>query len=233
MKFCPLHLPSGGDDFTVGCHYPVRHTGLPYAAGRPPLPGRFSGDYGQRLAAGASPETMASSVATPLERSLGRIAGVSEMTSSSSLGSTRIILQFDFDRDINGAARDVQAAINAAQSLLPSGMPSRPTYRKANPSDAPIMILTLTSDTYSQGELYDFASTQLAPTISQIDGVGDVDVGGSSLPAVRVGLNPQALFNQGVSLDDVRTAVSNANVRKPQGALEDGTHRWQIRPMMS
>ncbi|WMJ10997.1 efflux RND transporter permease subunit, partial [Escherichia coli] len=103
-----------------------------------------------------------------------------------------------------------------------------PTYRKANPSDAPIMILTLTSDTYSQGELYDFASTQLAPTISQIDGVGDVDVGGSSLPAVRVGLNPQALFNQGVSLDDVRTAVSNANVRKPQGALEDGTHRWQI-----
>lgn len=177
---------------------------------------------------GASPETMASSVATPLERSLGRIAGVSEMTSSSSLGSTRIILQFDFDRDINGAARDVQAAINAAQSLLPSGMPSRPTYRKANPSDAPIMILTLTSDTYSQGELYDFASTQLAPTISQIDGVGDVDVGGSSLPAVRVGLNPQALFNQGVSLDDVRTAVSNANVRKPQGALKDGTHRWQI-----
>ncbi len=107
-------------------------------------------------------------------------------------------------------------------------MPSRPTYRKANPSDAPIMILTLTSDTYSQGELYDFASTQLAPTISQIDGVGDVDVGGSSLPAVRVGLNPQALFNQGVSLDDVRTAISNANVRKPQGALEDGTHRWQI-----
>ena len=125
---------------------------------------------------GASPETMASSVATPLERSLGRIAGVNEMTSSSSLGSTRIILEFNFDRDINGAARDVQAAINAAQSLLPSGMPSRPTYRKANPSDAPIMILTLTSDTYSQGELYDFASTQLAQTIAQIDGVGDVDV---------------------------------------------------------
>ncbi len=177
---------------------------------------------------GASPETMASSVATPLERSLGRIAGVSEMTSSSSLGSTRIILEFNFDRDINGAARDVQAAINAAQSLLPSGMPSRPTYRKANPSAAPIMILTLTSDTYSQGELYDFASTQLAQTLSQIDGVGDVDVGGSSLPAVRVDLNPQALFNQGVSLDAVRTAISNANVRKPQGALEDGTHRWQV-----
>ncbi|MEK0248809.1 multidrug efflux RND transporter permease subunit MdtC [Raoultella sp. BAC10a-01-01] len=177
---------------------------------------------------GASPETMASSVATPLERSLGRIAGVNEMTSSSSLGSTRIIMEFNFDRDINGAARDVQAAINAAQSLLPSGMPSRPTYRKANPSDSPIMILTLTSDTYSQGELYDFASTQLAQTIAQIDGVGDVDVGGSSLPAVRVDLNPQALFNQGVSLDAVRTAIDSANVRRPQGALEDSSHRWQV-----
>ncbi|EOC3059803.1 multidrug efflux RND transporter permease subunit MdtC [Cronobacter dublinensis] len=177
---------------------------------------------------GASPETMASSVATLLERSLGRIAGVNEMTSSSSLGSTRIILEFNFDRDINGAARDVQAAINAAQSLLPSGMPSRPTYRKANPSDAPIMILTLTSDTYSQGELYDYASTQLAQTIAQIDGVGDVDVGGSSLPAVRVALNPQALFNQGVSLDAVRSAISNANVRRPQGAIEGAQQRWQL-----
>ncbi|WP_105636318.1 multidrug efflux RND transporter permease subunit MdtC [Cronobacter dublinensis] len=177
---------------------------------------------------GASPETMASSVATPLERSLGRIAGVNEMTSSSSLGSTRIILEFNFDRDINGAARDVQAAINAAQSLLPSGMPSRPTYRKANPSDAPIMILTLTSNTYSQGELYDYASTQLAQTIAQIDGVGDVDVGGSSLPAVRVALNPQALFNQGVSLDAVRSAISNANVRRPQGAIEGAQQRWQL-----
>ena len=177
---------------------------------------------------GASPETMASSVATPLERALGRIAGVNEMTSSSSLGSTRIILQFDFSRDINGAARDVQAAINASHSLLPSGMPSRPTYRKANPSDSPIMILTLTSDTYSQGKLYDFASTQLAQTIAQIDGVGDVDVGGSSLPAIRVGLNPQALFNQGVSLDAVREAISNANVRRPQGSVEDDTRRWQL-----
>ena len=123
---------------------------------------------------GASPEIMASSVATPLERSLGRIAGVSEMTSTSSLGSTRIILVFDFDRDINGAARDVQAAINAAQSLLPTGMPSRPTYRKVNPSDAPIMIMTLTSDSYNPGQLYDYASTQLAQKLSQIEGVGDV-----------------------------------------------------------
>ncbi|EMH4930010.1 multidrug efflux RND transporter permease subunit MdtC [Serratia ureilytica] len=177
---------------------------------------------------GASPETMASSVATPLERALGRIAGVNEMTSMSSLGSTRVILQFDLSRDINGAARDVQAAINAAQSLLPTGMPSRPSYRKVNPSDAPIMILTLTSDIYSQGQLYDFASTQLAQKISQTEGVGDVSVGGSSLPAVRVELNPSALFNQGVSLDAVRQAISNANVRRPQGAVENPQQRWQI-----
>jgi multidrug efflux pump len=178
---------------------------------------------------GASPETMASSVATPLERALGHVAGVNEMTSSSSLGTTRIILQFDFDRDINGAARDVQAALNAAQSLLPSGMPNRPQYRKVNPSDAPIMILTMTSDIYSQGQLYDIASTRLAQNISQLDGVGTVTVGGGSLPAVRVELNPQALFNQGVSLDAVRQAISLANVRRPQGALEDTTARWQIR----
>ena len=178
---------------------------------------------------GASPETMASSVATPLERSLGRIAGVSEMTSTSSLGSTRIILVFDYDRDINGAARDVQGAINAAQSLLPSGMPSRPTYRKINPSDAPIMIMTLTSDTYSPGQLYDYASTQLAQKLSQIEGVGDVSIGGSSLPAVRVNLNPQALFNQGVSLDDVRQTISDANQRRPQGAIEDRSQRWQLK----
>ncbi|MEM6160881.1 multidrug efflux RND transporter permease subunit MdtC [Erwinia sp. P6884] len=178
---------------------------------------------------GASPETMASSVATPLERALGRIAGVSEMTSTSSLGSTRVILVFDYDRDINGAARDVQGAINAAQSLLPTGMPSRPTYRKINPSDAPIMILSLTSDTYSPGQLYDFASTQLAQKLAQIEGVGDVSIGGSSLPAVRVDLNPQALFNQGVSLDAVREAIASANQRRPQGAIEEDLHRWQLK----
>ena len=178
---------------------------------------------------GASPETMAATVATPLERALGQIAGVTEMTSRSSQSSTSVILQFDLDRDINGAARDVQAAINAAQSLLPTGMPSRPTYRKVNPSDAPIMIMTLTSDTYNPGQLYDYASTQLAQKLSQIEGVGDVTVGGSSLPAVRVALNPQALFNQGVSLDAVRTAISNANQRRPQGALDDLQQRWQLR----
>lgn len=177
---------------------------------------------------GAAPETMATSVATPLERALGRIAGVNEMTSMSSLGSTRIILQFSLDRDINGAARDVQAAINAAQGLLPSGMPSRPTYRQMNPSDAPIMILTLTSDTYSQGQLYDFASTQLAQKIAQTEGVGDVSVGGSSLPAVRIELNPSALFNLGVSLDTVRQVISNANLRTPLGVTESRDKRWQL-----
>ena len=142
---------------------------------------------------GASPETMASSVATPLERSLGRIAGVTEMTSSSALGSTRITLQFDLSRDINGAARDVQAAINDARSLLPTGMPKNPTYRKVNPADAPIMIIALTSDTMTQGQMYDYASTVMAQKMLQLPGVGDVTVGGSSLPAVRVELNPDAL----------------------------------------
>ncbi|MCK8563866.1 multidrug efflux RND transporter permease subunit MdtC [Yersinia ruckeri] len=177
---------------------------------------------------GADPETMASSVATPLERALRRIAGVNEMTSSSSLGSTRIILQFDLNRDINGAARDVQAALNAAQSLLPSGMPNRPTYRKVNPSDAPIMILTLTSDTYNQAQLYDLASTKLAQKIAQTAGVSDVSVGGSSLPAVRIELNPSALFNQGVSLDAVRQSIAAANVRRPQGSVEADRQRWQV-----
>ncbi|MCC8465398.1 multidrug efflux RND transporter permease subunit MdtC [Photorhabdus bodei] len=177
---------------------------------------------------GASPETMASSVATPLEHALGRIAGVNEMTSSSSLGNTNITLEFDLNRDINSAARDVQAALNAAQSLLPSGMPSRPHYYKVNPSDAPIMILTLTSDTYNQGQLYDFASTQLAQKIAQVEGISEVSVGGSSLPAVRVELNPGALFHQGVSLDAVRKAISNANVRRPQGYVDSDQQHWQI-----
>lgn len=177
---------------------------------------------------GASPETMASSVATPLERSLGRIAGIDEMTSSSSLGSTSITLVFDLNKDINTAARDVQAALNASQSLLPSGMPSRPRYYKSNPSDAPIMILTLTSDTQNTGELYDLASTRLAQKISQIEGVSEVSVGGGSLPAIRVALNPDALFNQNVSLDDVRKAINQANVRRPQGFINNDENRWQI-----
>ena len=177
---------------------------------------------------GANSETMASSVTTPLERALGRIAGVTEMTSRSSLGSSRITLQFELDRDIDGAARDVQAAINAARSLLPSGLPNNPTYRKANPSDSPILILSMTSDTLSRGKMYDIASTILAQRILQIEGVGDVNVGGSSLPAVRVEVNPDALANQNLSLTAIGKTLSAANQRRPKGALEKDDRRWQI-----
>jgi len=177
---------------------------------------------------GASPETMASTVATPLERSLGRIAGINEMTSSSSLGSTRISLQFDLNRDIDGAARDVQAAINAARSLLPSGLPSNPTYRKVNPADPAVMILALTSDTMDRGQLYDIASTILAQSLAQVDGVGQVDIVGSSLPAVRVELNPTALNRAGIGTTDVRAAIAATNANRPKGSLEDGERHWQI-----
>ena len=177
---------------------------------------------------GASPDTMAATVATPLERSLGRIAGMTEMTSSSSLGNTRIILQFDLNRDINGAARDVQAAINASRSLLPSGLPSNPTYRKINPADAPVLLIALTSKTKTRGQMYDAASTILAQKLSQVDGVGQVSVGGASLPAVRVELNPNALNKYGVSLEQVRTAISATNANRPKGFVEDATHHWQI-----
>ncbi|RMP30894.1 AcrB/AcrD/AcrF protein [Pseudomonas syringae pv. antirrhini] len=178
--------------------------------------------------AGASPEVMASTVATPLERSLGSIAGVNTMTSNSSQGSTRIILQFDLNRDINGAAREVQAAINASRNLLPSGMRSMPTYKKVNPSQAPIMVLSMTSTVLEKGQLYDLASTILSQSLSQVSGVGEVQIGGSSLPAVRIELEPQMLSQYGVSLDDVRTAITNANVRRPKGFVEDDQHNWQV-----
>jgi multidrug efflux pump len=177
---------------------------------------------------GASPEVMASSVATPLERHLGQIADVTEMTSSSSVGSTRITLQFGLDRDIDGAARDVQAAINAARADLPASLRSNPTYRKVNPADAPILILALTSDTLTQGQLYDSATTVLEQKLSQIQGIGQVTVGGSSLPAVRAELNPRALFKYGIGLDDVRAALSAANAHSPKGAIEDRDRRFQI-----
>ncbi|TLX61774.1 acriflavine resistance protein B [Stutzerimonas nosocomialis] len=178
---------------------------------------------------GASPEIMASSVATPLERALGTIAGVDQMSSRSSQGSTRITIQFDLGRDINGAARDVQAAINASRNLLPSGMRSMPTYRKINPSQAPIMVLSLTSEVLDKGQLYDIASTIMAQKLSQVVGVGEVQVGGSSLPAVRVELQPQQLEQYGVSLDEVRRTIAEANVRRPKGMVEDDTQHWQIR----
>ncbi|WP_439868939.1 efflux RND transporter permease subunit [Pseudomonas syringae] len=178
--------------------------------------------------AGASPEVMASTVATPLERSLGSIAGINTMTSNSSQGTTRIILQFDLDRDINGAAREVQAAINASRNLLPSGMRSMPTYKKVNPSQAPIMVLSMTSTVLEKGQLYDLASTILSQSLSQVSGVGEVQIGGSSLPAVRIELEPQMLSQYGVSLDDVRTAITSTNVRRPKGFVEDDQHNWQV-----
>ncbi len=177
---------------------------------------------------GASPEIMASSVTTPLERSLGTIAGINQMTSRTSQGSTRIIVQFDLDRDINGAARDVQAAINASRNLLPSGMRSMPTYKKVNPSQAPIMVLSLTSDVLEKGQLYDMASTILAQSLSQVKGVGEVQIGGSSLPAVRVELEPQLLTQYGIALDDVRSTIAAANQRRPKGAVEDAGRHWQV-----
>ena len=177
---------------------------------------------------GASPETMASSVAAPLERQFGRIAGITEMTSTSTLGSTSIVLQFDLDRNIDGAARDVQAAINAARTYLPPSLPMNPTYRKVNPADAPIIIYALTSDTMSTGQMYDAASSIIQQRLSRVEGVGQVFVGGSSLPAVRVDLNPQALSRHGIGLEDVRQTLAATNVRRPTGRLVDGDVVQQI-----
>jgi multidrug efflux pump len=177
---------------------------------------------------GASPNTVATSVAEPLERHLGQIADVTEMTSQSGIGQTRITLQFDLSRDINGAARDVQAAINAARADLPAALRTNPTYRKVNPADAPILILALTSGTLTQGQIYDAASNVLGQQLSQLSGIGQVIIGGSALPAVRIELNPQALFNYGVGLEDVRAALAAANANSPKGTIDDGDQRYQI-----
>ena len=177
---------------------------------------------------GASPETMSTSVATPLERQLGRIAGVTEMTSSSAQNSSRVTLQFDLTRNIDGAARDVQAALNAARAQLPTGMPGNPTYRKVNPADQPILILAMTSKTLSPGQIYDAASTIVAQKISQVQGVGQATVSGSSLPAVRVEVNPTALNKYGIPLDTVRTALQNSNANRPKGFVEADDRHWQI-----
>jgi multidrug efflux pump len=177
---------------------------------------------------GASPDTMATTVAAPLERHLGQIADVTEMTSSSAVGSSRITLQFGLDRDIDGAARDVQAAINAARADLPTSLRSNPTYHKVNPADAPILILTLTSDTLTSGQLYDSAASIIEQRLSQVVGIGEVDVSGSALPAVRVELNPTALFHYGIGLEDVRAALASANANTPKGAIEQGDLHFQI-----
>jgi len=177
---------------------------------------------------GASPQDVATTVASPLERHLGQIADVTEMTSSSTVGGTRITLQFGLNRDINGAARDVQAAINAARADLPTSLRANPTYRKVNPADAPIMVLTLTSDTKTRGDLYDAASTVLAQKLSQVEGIGEVIVGGSSLPAVRAELIPQALYKYGIGLEDVRAALASANAHSPKGGIDVEGQRYQI-----
>src|SRR5580693_6973425 len=170
---------------------------------------------------GASAEIMASSIATPLERQFGHIAGVSEMTSASSLGTTSVTLQFDLNRDIDGAARDVEAAISAARTYLPANLPGNPTYRKVNPADAPIMIIGLTSSKYDRGKLYDEASTVISQKLSQIQGVGQVTVGGSSLPAVRVDVNPTQLNSYGLGLQDVASMLSTQNANSPKGQMTD------------
>ena len=177
---------------------------------------------------GASPETVATSVAAPLERHLGQIADVTEMTSQSGIGQARITLQFDLNRDIDGAARDVQAAIVAARADLPASLKTNPTYRKVNPADAPILILAMTSKTLTQGQMYDAASNVLQQQLSQINGIGQVIIGGSALPAVRVELNPQALFKYGIGLEDVRAALASANANSPKGTIDDGDRRYQI-----
>ncbi|MBL9123208.1 MAG: efflux RND transporter permease subunit, partial [Planctomycetaceae bacterium] len=177
---------------------------------------------------GASPETMASAVATPLERQFGRIAGVTEMSSSSALGATSITMQFDLTRNIDAAARDVQAAINAARGQLPANLPNNPTYRKVNPADSPVMILSLTSDVYTKPQMYDAASTILQQKISQVDGVGQVSVGGGAPPAVRVDVNPTVLHHFGLGLEDVRLALAAANANRPTGQLSDDRHTWSL-----
>jgi multidrug efflux pump len=178
---------------------------------------------------GASPETMATSVAAPLERQFGRIAGVTEMTSTSNLGSTNVVLQFDLSRDINGAARDVQAAINAARGNLPADLPNNPSYRKVNPADAPVLIISLTSDTLSRGQMYDAASSILVQKLSQIEGVGQVIAGGASLPAVRVEVNPTALNKYSLGLEDLRATLAATNVNRPKGQLEAPTTSEELR----
>src|SRR6202012_4956743 len=170
----------------------------------------------------------AASVAAPLERHLGQIADVTQMTSTSSVGSVRIVLQFGLDRDINGAARDVQAAINAARADLPTSLRSNPTYRKVNPADEPILILSLTSKTLTRGQMYDAATNVLSQRLSQLSGIGQVIIGGSALPAVRVELNPTALFNYGIGLEDVRAALASANANSPKGSIEANGRHYQL-----
>ena len=223
-----IHLPAGGDDaltIAIALAGFMAYFYLPVS----PLPEvEFPTINVSASLPGASPETMASSVATPLERQFGRIAGITEMTSSSSLGSANITLQFDLSRDIDAAGRDVQAAINAAAGELPTNLPSKPNWRKVNPADAPIMILSLTSSVYNKAQMYDKASSILAQKLAQVDGVGQVNVGGGANPAVRVDVNPTLLNNMGLSLEDVRTMLSNVNANNPKGNISEGDQTYSL-----
>src|ERR1700743_1736187 len=195
----------------------------------PPLPQvDFPTISVQATLPGASPEDVATTVASPLEPHLGQIADVTEMTSSSSVGSVRITLQFGLDRDIDGAARDVQAAIHASRADLPTSLRRNPTYRKVNPADAPILIVTLSSDTMSRGNLYDAASAVPSQKLSQVEGIREGVVSGSSLPAVRVDQIPQAIYKYGIGLEDVRAALGSANAHSPKGGIDVGDRRYQI-----
>src|SRR6266704_4180585 len=177
---------------------------------------------------GASPDTMASAVTTPLERSFGRIAGITEMTSNSNTGSSQITMQFDLDRSIDAAARDVQAAINAARGQLPANLPSNPFYRKTNPADSPVLILALTSEVVDRGRMYDIASSILQQKLSQVQGVGRVIVGGGALPAIRIDVNPTVLESYGLSLEDVRAVLGSANATRPKGDIADNVRDWTL-----
>ncbi len=202
---------------------------IPGAAGVAVAAGGFSDDESvSAQLPGASPEIMASSVATPLEREFGRISSVTEMTSQSTLGQVSITLQFDLSRNIDAATRDVESAINAARSFLPANLPSNPTYRKVNPADAPIMIIALTSDKLPPSALYDAASTILEQRLSQISGVGQVVVGGSSAPAVRINVNPTQLSGYGLSLETIRSAIAAQTVNEAKGSFSNPDGRWTL-----
>ena len=213
-----IHRPAGTTLLTIALALAglIAYQFLPVA----PLPQvEFPTIQVQAQLPGASPEIMASAVATPLERQFGRIAGLNEMTSTSYLGSTNISLQFDLSRNIDAAARDVQAAINAARGQLPTNLPSNPFYRKTNPADSPVLILSLTSEVVDRGRMYDIASSILQQKLAQVPGVGRVIVGGGALPAVRVDVNPTVLQSYGLSLEDVRAVLSSANANRPKGDL--------------
>jgi multidrug efflux pump subunit AcrB len=222
-----IHRPAGTTLLTIALALAglIAYQFLPVA----PLPQvEFPTIQVQAQLPGASPEIMASAVATPLERQFGRIAGLNEMTSTSYLGSTNIALQFDLSRNIDAAARDVQAAINAARGQLPTNLPSNPFYRKTNPADSPVLILSLTSEVVDRGRMYDMASSILQQKLSQVQGVGRVIVGGGALPAVRVDVNPTVLQSDGLSLEDVRAVLSSANANRPKGDIATDSRDWTL-----